>query len=222
MQNLIQIAGVTSPEEARILAEENITHLGFPLRLTFHKEDISESEAKKIISSLQNKVQSVLITYLEKADEILEFTKFLNVKTIQLHGEIELSELERLKKTRKLEIIKSLIVKENNLDKLIEKVGNYEGFIDYFITDTYDPGTGACGATGKVHDWEISKKLVKISKKPIILAGGLTPENVKNAIIRVKPAGVDVHTGVEDENGIKNPVLVRSFITNAKAGFASI
>ncbi len=70
--------------------------------------------------------------------------------------------------------------------------------MDAYITDTYDPVTKASGATGKTHNWEISKNLVELSAKPVILAGGLNPENVYDAILKVKPAGVDVHTGIEN------------------------
>jgi phosphoribosylanthranilate isomerase len=54
-----------------------------------------------------------------------------------------------------------------------------------FITDTFDPSTGASGATGKTHDWDISKSLVQLSPKPVILAGGLNAENVYEAILHV-------------------------------------
>ena len=94
--------------------------------------------------------------------------------------------------------------------------------MDLFITDTFNPSTGASGATGKTHDWKISRKLVEISSKPVILAGGLNPSNVKQAILQIKPAGIDVHTGVESSNGRKDYNLVKNFILQAKQAFAEI
>jgi len=94
--------------------------------------------------------------------------------------------------------------------------------VDAFITDTFDPATGASGATGKTHDWTVSRRLVERSPKPVILAGGLTPGNVRNAIRKVRPAGVDVHTGVEGSDGRKRRDLVRTFVAEARAGFASL
>jgi phosphoribosylanthranilate isomerase len=71
------------------------------------------------------------------------------------------------------------------------KLSELSPFVDAFITDTFDPKTGASGATGKTHDWRVSRRLVELADRPIILAGGLTPENVKRAILEVRPAGVD-------------------------------
>jgi phosphoribosylanthranilate isomerase len=84
--------------------------------------------------------------------------------------------------------------------------------VDAFITDTYDPTTGRSGATGKTHAWGVSRRLVELSPKPVILAGGLTPENVRAAVLAVRPAGVDVHTGVEGPDGRKAPRLVEHFV----------
>ena len=91
--------------------------------------------------------------------------------------------------------------------------------VDGFITDTYSPETGASGATGRTHDWAVSRRLVQLSPKPVILAGGLTPANVRQAIAAVRPAGVDVHTGVEDASGRKDRDKVLAFVAEAKAGF---
>lgn len=92
-------------------------------------------------------------------------------------------------------------------------------WIDLFITDTYDPVSGASGATGKTHDWEISKRLIRLSAKPVILAGGLNADNVRDAILQVKPAGVDVHTGIEGVDGRKDPELLARFVKEAREAF---
>ncbi len=84
------------------------------------------------------------------------------------------------------------------------------------------PETGACGATGKTHNWDISRRLVPFSPKPVILAGGLNPDNVREAIQYIRPAGVDVHTGVESSNGRKAPHLVRKFVAEARDAFAKV
>ena len=67
--------------------------------------------------------------------------------------------------------------------------------VDAFITDTFDPDTGASGATGKTHDWEVSQRIVEHSPLPVILAGGLGAGNVKEAIMQVKPGWSGVPTG---------------------------
>jgi len=223
LNNIIQIAGVINLEEALMLVDQWVEYIGFPLRLKDGREYISEEDARLIIGKIKPKSKPVLITYLEKAKEISDFCKYLNVDIIQLHGEIELEEARNLKKlSPNLQIIKSLIVKENNIEELSHDINIFSQYADLFITDTYDPQTGRTGATGKTHDWEISSKIVELSPKPVILAGGLNPNNVREAILKVKPAGVDSHTGVESPDGKKSLRLVREFVTEAQKGFNNL
>ena len=103
-------------------------------------------------------------------------------------------------------------------DKALEAtVNELSPFVDAFITD--DPKTGASGATGKTHDWRVSRRLVEVADRPLILAGGLTPENVKRAILEVPPARVDFHTGVEDSTGRKSREKIRKFLSEAYEAF---
>jgi phosphoribosylanthranilate isomerase len=223
MKNLIQIAGVIDKEEAIMLMSAGVDYLGFPLRLPVNKEDLTEDEAVEVIKIITPPHRAVLITYLDNAEEIIAFREKLNVNIVQLHGRISKEELAKTKLLcPKLEIFKSLVVAENNYAELENMVKALSPWIDAFITDTFDPTTGAEGATGKTHDWGISKKLVEISLKPVIIAGGLNPPNVKNAILKIRPAGVDVHTGVESKEGRKNYELVKKFVEESKEGFALI
>lgn len=223
MKDIIQIAGVIDKEEATMLMNAGVDYLGFPLRLLVHKEDLTEDEAVEVIKTISSPHRAVLITYLDNADEIIKLCTKLNVKIVQLHGKISREELERTKLLRPdLEIIKSLVVAENNYPELERTIETHSAFVDAFITDTFDLTTGAEGATGKTHDWTISRKLVEISPKPVIIAGGLNPYNVKKAILEIHPAGVDVHTGVESKDGRKNYDMVKRFVEKSKEGFALI
>lgn len=219
----IQIAGVIDLAEAELLVRLGATHLGFPLRLTVHAEDLSEAAAGEIIRQLPDTCPGVLITYLEQAETILAFCRYLGARHVQLHGNLSPAEARRLRALDPgLFIIKSLVVRNGNISDLEGLVRTLEPMVDAFITDTFDPRTGASGATGKTHDWAISSRLVKLSQKPVILAGGLRPDNVYAAIQRVRPAGVDTHTGVEGPNGRKDEHLVRRFVAEARRGFADL
>lgn len=221
--NFIQIAGISDENEANMLISCGIRLLGFPLRLPVNKEDISEIAASKIIKSLIAPTYGIVITYLNIAEEIASFCDELNSTIVQLHGNIETSELKKLKLiVPNLVIIKSLIVGKYSLDELKKIVDEQAEFVDAFITDTFNPQSGATGATGLTHDWEISKALVEYSPNPIILAGGLNPDNVFEAIIKVKPAGVDSHTGVENESGAKDIVKIQKFYNEANRAFDEI
>lgn len=198
-------------------------YLGFPLRLDINQPDVSEPQAREIIASLDNACKSVLITYQDKTADIIELLDFLGTNSIQIHGPIDLSQLSQLREQKeKLVIKKSLVVGKTEEKNLIRDLEKYSPYVDAFITDTYDPETGASGETGKTHDWEISRRLVELSSRPVILAGGLTHENVAKAILKVRPAGVDAHTGVEGTDGCKDPRLVELFITEARSAFRAL
>lgn len=216
----IQVAGVIDQQEANMLVECGVNYLGFPLRLPVNKEDLTENEAKEIIQKLSPPNCGIVISYSSTAEDAIELCIKVGVKIIQFHGPITIEELIKLKSLKpEIQIIKSLVIKDDNVHLLLDTLTELEPYVDAFITDTYDPKTGASGATGKIHDWEISKKIIKLSSKPVILAGGLNPENVYDAIIKVKPAGVDVHTGVENSSGRKEKQLVIKFIEQSHKAF---
>ena len=219
-KNIIQIAGVIDKAEAEMLITSGVQYLGFPLRLTVNKEDLTDEEARDIICSFPKNIHGVLITYLNTAEEIILLAKNICADTVQIHGKIKIDEIKKLRKEAgDLFIIKSLVVRQDNFEDLKNDIMLFTPYVNAFITDTFDPATGAEGATGKIHDWNISRELVRLSERPVILAGGLNPENVREAIEFVHPAGVDIHTGVENSSGRKDETLVKKFVSQAKLGF---
>ncbi|MEN6318858.1 MAG: phosphoribosylanthranilate isomerase [Syntrophaceae bacterium] len=223
MNGIIQIAGIIDQDEADILVEAGVNRLGFPFGLAVHREDITAENAAEIIRTLKPPASAVLITYLNTAQEILDFCKRIGTGMVQLHGSVEIPELIRLKSLApELEVIKSLIVRDNNFAELEYFVFIFSPYVDAFMTDTYDPVTGACGATGKTHNWDVSRRIVEISPRPVILAGGLSPVNVRQAIEYVQPAGVDAHTGVEGADCRKKPDRVRAFVREARYAFSDL
>ncbi len=222
-KQIVQVAGIKSLTEAKLLSDCGVDLLGFPLALPTNREDISADVAAEIIGKIKSQINCVLITYLNRAEDILDLCDYINTSYVQLHGEISSQEIKRLKsKFPNLYIIKSLVVGKFDLPELREKVLDLEPFCEAFITDSFEPGTGACGATGKTHDLNVSRELIALSRRPAILAGGLTPDNVYESILFARPWGVDVHTGVEDHAGNKDREKVKRFVHNAQAGFKAL
>jgi phosphoribosylanthranilate isomerase len=221
MPGFIQIAGILDEEEARMLVRSGVHRLGFPLRIFPHREDLTEEAAARVIRGLPPTVEAVLITYENRGRAIADLAATLGVSGVQIHGDIAIDEVSRLRYlSPHLQIIKSLIVRVDNTAQLEKALVHFAPRVDAFITDTYDPETGASGATGKTHDWAVSRRIVEASPRPVILAGGLRPENVRGAILRVRPAGVDAHTGVEGLDGRKDAGMVEAFVKAAKEAFA--
>ncbi len=223
MAGLIQVAGVIDAAEAAMLVECGVDWLAFPLRLPINKEDLSEERAAEVIAGIRSPRRGVLITYDVDADKIGAFCRKLDVFTVQLHADVPVSELRNLKQREPdLVVVKSLVVRSDNHQSLVAMVTETYDWVDMYVTDTFDPATGASGATGLVHDWRISADLVRRSPRPIMLAGGLTPDNVAVAIEQVRPAAVDAHTGLEDAAGRKDPLAVRRFVAHARRAFAQL
>jgi phosphoribosylanthranilate isomerase len=174
------------------------------------------------VRRLPSTTRAVLITYLADARSIRELAAFLGVAAVQVHGDIDPAELARLRADAPdLALMKSLVVRPGGGAGLDEACARFAPFVDAFLTDTFDPATGATGATGKAHDWSVSARLAAVSPRPLILAGGLRATNVAAAIERVRPAGVDAHTGVEGADGRKRRDLVAAFVDGARSAFRS-
>ena len=220
----VQVAGVHDLDEARLLCACGVGWIGIPLRLPVHREDLRDDAAAAVVRGCAGSGSTcVLITYLERAAEIADLARRIGVRHVQLHGACCARELTALRLALPgVVIIKSLVVRPGeDASAVYAQVGRLAPGVDAFITDTFDPATGASGATGLTHDWAVSRDIVRLSPRPVILAGGLTPGNLRQAISAVRPAGVDCHTGVEGAGGRKDEVLVRRFIAEAHAAFGA-
>lgn len=175
---------------------------------------LSERVAE-IVARLPPFCSSVLVTHLSRPEEVLPILKIANVTTIQLHGDTTPKEAIDIKKRMPfLKAYKAVHVFDQSA---IQEASRFVGCVDGIILDTAIRATGQVGGTGRTHDWNISKAIVKSIDVPVILAGGLNPENIVEAIRTVQPYGVDVNSGVSKSNGAKDHEKLRQFITRAKS-----
>jgi phosphoribosylanthranilate isomerase len=217
----IQVAGIADAADLSAAVKGGATHVGFPLRLPVHAEDCDERTAAALVAALPPGVEAVVITYLERAEAIAALALTVGARTVQLHGEPALDEIRELRRIAPgLALWQALVVGAAPERLLVERLDRLAPFVDAFVADSFDPASGARGATGRTHDWGVSARLAARSPRPLILAGGLTPENVAGAITAVRPAGVDAHTGVEDDSGRKDAARVRAFAAAARAAAA--
>jgi phosphoribosylanthranilate isomerase len=223
MTDKVQVAGIESEEEAQMLVDCGVDYLALPLGVPVHKEDLSDTDAARIIRGIRSPTHAVLITYLQRASEVIKLSRALGVSIVQLHGDIEPGELIVLKSLDpSMRIIKSIAVGGDDRLDFRREINAFVDHVDAFIVDTFDKSTGARGATGKTHDWLMSGRIVRFSSRPVILAGGLSADNVRRAIYEVRPDAVDVHTGVENARGQKKRELVHAFVSEARDAFARV
>jgi phosphoribosylanthranilate isomerase len=212
----VQIAGISNLEDALAVERAGAHAIGFTLGLpTGPHNGLDEHRAREIIRALPPLISSVLITYLVTAAEVVPLCQYLGTGTVQLHAPAASAEIAAMREALPgLKVIAAVNVTGVEAMKLAAVRARDA---DALILDTFDPATGRHGATGLTHDWAISRQIVERIAVPVILAGGLTPENVSQAIATVKPWGVDVHTGVERPDGSTDHARVRAFVAAAWA-----
>jgi len=208
----VKICGLTREEDLAIAVAAGADAVGFIVGVPSSPRNISLEKAKKLIRRVPIFVKSVLVMVPTSVDALLNTYEKLSPDAIQIHGENlpEASLLrERLPSTPLIRAIHA------NPVNALEVASAASKSFDAILLDS--SAHGKYGGTGVVHDWELSKRVNQaILPKPLILAGGLSPENVKDAIRAVQPYAVDVCTSVESRPGIKDPRKVLAFIENAK------
>lgn len=204
MKNVrVKICGITSVYDARMVSSFPIHAIGLNF-VKRSKRKISIKTAREILDKLPPLVEPVLIFENEKISEVVYISDVLSIKTVQLHGQEAVSYCYDLKRFNKnLKIIKALPTKEASAVQL----NAYKRVCDCFLLDSYSKNN-EMGGTGKTSDWNIAQEIVSKSRLPIILAGGLNPDNINSAIKRVKPFGIDLNSGVESRIGKKDKSMM--------------
>ena len=207
-----KICGIRDERDAQIAIEAKADALGFLVGITHLAEDkITQFEAKKIIEKYRLDINTVLVTHLQNENDIIELAEYLNTTALQIHDYVPAHTVKRIKTLLpSTYIIKALHV--TTLEKTIMQYEEFKNVVDALLLDSISPGR--IGGTGKTHNWDISREIAMISPVPVILAGGLTPENVGDAVRIVKPYAVDVNSGVET-NGFKDINKIKSLIEHA-------
>lgn len=212
----VKICGIKRLEDAHLSIKYGADALGFLVGQVHKSSDFLQKEvAKSIISQLPPYCSPVLVTHSINWKEILKLVRYLNVTTVQLPGAITPEDIEQIKKTLPwLKVIKSIHVKNENS---INEGRKYLSYVDAVLPDTFNLKNDQIGGTGLTHDWNISRKMVTEYNKPLILAGGLNPNNIVEAIKFVKPYAIDANSGIKATDGFKDPEKLRLFIERAKA-----
>lgn len=205
MSVLVKICGITNFEDAINSVEAGADMLGF----VFYKGSkryIEPEKSAEIIREVSSFALCVGVFVNNDVEEIKRIIDQTMIDVVQLSGDESPDVCEKLKSYVK--VVKSFKVGDNFSEKILQ---NYD--VDYVHFDTFVDGE--FGGTGKTFNWD---KIVGLSEKhKVILSGGLNSENVKDAILKVKPYTVDVSSGVEDFPGKKNFEKIRKFIENAKS-----
>jgi phosphoribosylanthranilate isomerase len=200
----VKICGITNEDDALLATALDADALGFVFAPSARQVD--PETARDIVRRLPREVHTIGVFRNERPERIVEIVNRAGLHGVQMHGHEPPSEVAWVRKR-----VQFVIRAFSSGDPALATAS--ESAADIILVDSPDPGSG------KVFDWRLAEGAPR--GKRILLAGGLTPENVGEAIKLVRPWGVDVSTGVEQKPGRKDPAKLRRFVVAAReAGVA--
>jgi len=207
LQIKVKICGMTQLKDALFAVEQGVDAVGF----IFYKKSpraVTMKTVREIITKLPPLVDTVGVFVNESAERLNKIADYCGLDLVQLHGEESPAFCRKIHRR----VIKAFRVKDLQSIKQLEKFPVSGFLLDTFSDDLH-------GGTGKTFDWNLALPVKKMG--PVILAGGLTPRNILQAVRQVRPYGVDVCSGVEKSPGIKDLEKVRAFLKNIRSGSKS-
>ena len=215
---IVQIYETQHASEARALEAVGVDHIGVLVGRGRYARELRPAQAREIFQGL-TRARSVALSLaddLEDASEVVAQTvpDILHLGTVpEALGPEAVVTLKR--RFPDLQLMRTIPVIDEQSLPLAQQ---YDGLVDYLLLDTYQPGDTQVGATGAPHDWDLSRRIVRSVHTPVMLAGGLGPQNVVDAIRTVRPAGVDSKTHTDRDGGpFKDIEQVRALVRIAKA-----
>lgn len=202
----VKICGITTQEDLEIVVNAGTDAVGFTVDVPVDTpREIEPRQAVELARATPPFVTTVLVTISESPEETAELVSRVQPDVVQIHGSLTPGDLAYLSAKVPGDVLKAVSP---------EEAEEYATVADGLLVDSLDEA--GAGGTGTTHDWDRTRELVEELAVPIILAGGLTPENVEEAIETVRPFGIDVASGVEHRPGRKDPDAVASFVKRGR------
>ena len=211
MRTRIKICCISSVHEAKTAIDHGADALGLVGKMPSGPGPIPDWLISEIVKTIHPPVASFLLTCEQSSEEIIYHVKRVDTNTVQIVDELTTGDYADIRTA--LPHLKIVQVIHVNDEKSIEEAVRLSAHVDALLLDSGNPraATKTLGGTGNVHNWEISHEIVKATSVPVFLAGGLHANNVRQAIEKVQPFGVDVCSGVRTE-GKLDPGKVEAFI----------
>ena len=217
---IVQIYEVTTPAEARALGAMGIDHIGVLVgEGSFPREQTIE-KAREIFAAIPAGSKASALSLSQDVDLIVRLTAALMPDILHLGAapqHLSPAQLLTLKaQFPQVALMRSIPVVDENSIALAR---SYDGVADRLLLDSYESGDRQIGALGATHSWELDRRIIESVRIPAIIAGGLGPENVQDAIRVARPAGVDSKTKTDRSDGTHTKDLkkVSAFVTAARS-----
>jgi phosphoribosylanthranilate isomerase len=201
----VKICGLTREDDLRMAISAGADAVGLLVDVPVDSpREIDRNRAAELARKVPPFVTTVLVTMPERPEHAVDLAGTVEPDAVQVHG-MSVGDLAYLTTNVDANVVRAI-------DATREQPEHYDGVADALLLDA-----GKAGGTGQTHDWERARRVVDSLETPVVLAGGLTPENVSEAVGTVEPFAVDVASGVESNGGEKDAAAVESFVGNAKS-----
>ncbi|MDF0591149.1 phosphoribosylanthranilate isomerase [Candidatus Methanocrinis natronophilus] len=204
-----KICGIKDPGARDAAVAFGADAVGFVVEIPRSKRSIGRDEARRLIEGLPPFVSSVIVVEPDSVEEAANLALDTGADALQVNDYLSLEDLSALADI----VPQKLVAAVPAAPGILDRAQALQEVADALLVDSSDGGE--LGGTGKVHDWNLSASLVKDIGVPIILAGGLDPGNVAEAIDTVRPYAVDVSSGVET-GGLKDPEKIEAFLLEVR------
>lgn len=204
----IKICGITRPEDGDHAVEAGAWALGMVFWPRSPRA-LGVEEAVDLARPLRRRAELVGVFVNQPLDEVVGIAELVGLSWVQLHGDEGPSFCEAVARRAGVKVMKAARVRAKADVQAIDAFRN----VDAHLLDAYRAGEP--GGTGATFDWALARE--RRSEVPLVLAGGLTPENVGEGIAQTAPWAVDVSSGVEAAPGIKDPEKVEAFVAAVRA-----
>lgn len=175
---------------------------------------ISDQQIATITQQIGTGAETFLLTCLQDAPSIIEQQRYCGTSTVQLVDAVSVADLKAIKAALPATQIVQVI--HVNSESSIDEALSVSPWVDMLLLDSGNPALAIkeLGGTGRTHNWNYSAEIVRQAPVPVLLAGGLNPENVSEAIRKVRPYGVDLCSGIRN-GGVLDPDKLQRFVTSA-------
>jgi phosphoribosylanthranilate isomerase len=203
----IKICGLQDQSDLDLAIAAGADAVGFVVEIERSRHCITSAVARDLIRNVPVFVKSVIVISPQDIDEAVRLSRETNADLLQVHSLLCAGDIRALKGLVPQKIIVASPADSEDVHKMAEAA-------DAILLDTYKDGM--LGGSGEAHDWNMSASLARRLSVPVILAGGLRPENVCEAVQKVRPYAVDVSSGVETD-GRKDALKMRAFVSGVKS-----
>ena len=204
----VKLCGITSEDDRDAAVAAGADAVGFIVDVTVETpREVTVEAAADLVDGLPPFVSSVLVTMPDSVEDALALQQAVRADAIQVHGTLTPEYVGGLRARADATVLAAVAPDDD--------VAAYADHADALLVDSVDEDGG--GGTGETHDWERTRGIVSSVDVPVVLAGGLTPDNVAEAVETVGPYAVDTASGVESASGVKDADAMEQFVARARA-----